>query len=81
MRKLIIDTDTGVDDALALMMALDSHKRGELEILAVTAVNGNTKEHYVQRNICRVLGKNKNNTGPDTLGNLPKIHFLQHLVA
>jgi inosine-uridine nucleoside N-ribohydrolase len=30
MRKFIIDTDAGVDDAIALMMALDAHKRGEI---------------------------------------------------
>ena len=26
VKKLIIDTDTGIDDAMALLMALDSHK-------------------------------------------------------
>ena len=55
-RKLIIDTDTGVDDAMALLMALNSHKMGEVEILAITAVNGNTEEKFAEKNICRVLG-------------------------
>ena len=26
-KKLIIDTDTGVDDAMAILMALEAHKR------------------------------------------------------
>ena len=30
VRKFIIDTDTGVDDAMALLMALDAHKKGEV---------------------------------------------------
>ena len=29
-KKVIIDTDTGVDDAMALLMALESHKKGEV---------------------------------------------------
>ena len=56
VKKLIIDTDTGVDDAMALLMALESHKRGEVEVLAITAVNGNTLESHAQRNILRTLG-------------------------
>ena len=27
VKKLIIDTDTGVDDAMAILMALETHKR------------------------------------------------------
>ena len=30
VRKFIIDTDTGVDDAMALLMALDAHLKGEV---------------------------------------------------
>ena len=29
MRKVIIDTDPGIDDAMALMMALQAHDRGK----------------------------------------------------
>ena len=57
VKKVIIDTDTGVDDAMALLMALDSHKQGRIQILAITAVNGNTKEHFAVKNIYRTLGK------------------------
>ncbi|KOR77111.1 hypothetical protein AM232_00415 [Bacillus sp. FJAT-21352] len=38
MRKIIIDTDTGSDDAVALMMAL---KSTEVDVLAITTVCGN----------------------------------------
>ncbi len=41
MRKIIIDTDTGTDDAAALLMAACAHKSKEIEILAVTTVAGN----------------------------------------
>ena len=37
-RKVIIDTDPGVDDALALLFAMRSP---ELQIEAITAVAGN----------------------------------------
>ena len=38
MRKMIIDTDTGSDDAVALIMALKSE---DVDVLAVTTVAGN----------------------------------------
>ena len=75
VRKFIIDTDTGVDDAMALLMALDAHLKGEvrsryrnvlysqshtsaqIEILAITAVNGNTDEANAKINILRTLGE------------------------
>ena len=38
MRKLIIDTDTGSDDAVAILMALLSD---DIEVLAMTTVSGN----------------------------------------
>ncbi|MGL5086372.1 MAG: nucleoside hydrolase, partial [Clostridium sp.] len=37
-RKVIIDCDPGIDDALALILALNSP---ELEILGITIVSGN----------------------------------------
>ena len=38
MRKIIIDCDPGIDDALAIMLAVNSP---ELEIVAITTVSGN----------------------------------------
>ena len=51
-KKIIIDCDVGVDDALALMLAFHS---SELEVLAVTGVNGNVSLDKVMINIRRVL--------------------------
>ena len=56
-KRLIIDTDTGVDDAMALLMALEAHKREEVEVVAITAVAGNTQERHALRNILRTLGR------------------------
>lgn len=50
-RQLIIDCDPGVDDALALFLAL---KSPALEVLAVTAVAGNVAVDHTARN-ARVL--------------------------
>lgn len=51
-RSLIIDTDTGIDDAIALLMALASpHHR----VAAITAVAGNVPLDHVVRNIRIVL--------------------------
>lgn len=49
-QALIVDTDIGVDDAWALMMAL-SHA----EVLAVTTVHGNVPVEQVTRNASLVL--------------------------
>lgn len=51
-RKVLLDVDTGVDDALALMLALRSP---ELEVLGVTCVAGNTTLEQVTRNTLAVL--------------------------
>lgn len=53
--KIIIDTDCGVDDAGALLIALDDHKQGKVKILAITTAFGNTSVDYVDKNVCRVL--------------------------
>ena len=51
-KKVIIDCDVGVDDALALILAFHSP---ELEVQAVTGVNGNVPLSMVFRNIQKVL--------------------------
>ncbi len=50
---IIIDCDPGVDDALALMLALASP--GELEVLGITAVGGNVTLAKTQYNALRIL--------------------------
>ena len=54
-QKVIIDCDPGIDDSMALFMALASQAKGELEILAITLVAGNTALDNCARNAMRVL--------------------------
>lgn len=49
VRNIIIDTDPGVDDAMAIMMALEAHVRGQISIKAFTLAFGNaTIENCIQ---------------------------------
>uniref|UniRef100_A0A4W5PM58 Inosine/uridine-preferring nucleoside hydrolase domain-containing protein n=1 Tax=Hucho hucho TaxID=62062 RepID=A0A4W5PM58_9TELE len=52
MKKLVIDVDTGVDDAQAIMMALAAPN---VEVLGITCVSGNTSLENSCRNTLRVL--------------------------
>ena len=47
MRKLIIDCDTGTDDAIAILAAASWE---DIEILGITSVNGNVTENHVSAN-------------------------------
>jgi inosine-uridine nucleoside N-ribohydrolase len=51
-RKLILDVDTGTDDAIAIMMAA---LHPALELIAVTTVNGNNVVEHCTDNSLRVL--------------------------
>ncbi|MFZ3582311.1 nucleoside hydrolase [Loktanella sp. DJP18] len=56
-RKIIIDTDPGQDDAVAILLALASP---ELEVMGITAVAGNVPLSLTQRNariICELAGR------------------------
>ncbi|MEM1378581.1 MAG: nucleoside hydrolase, partial [Pseudomonadota bacterium] len=56
-RKIIIDTDPGQDDALAILLALASP---ELDVLGITAVAGNVPLSLTQTNarkICELANK------------------------
>jgi purine nucleosidase len=56
-RRIIIDTDPGQDDALAILLALASP---ELDVVAVTAVAGNVPLPLTQlnaRKICELAGR------------------------
>ena len=60
-RKIIIDTDPGQDDAVAILLALASPE--EIEVLGITAVAGNVPLPLTQKNariVCELAGK------PDT---------------
>ena len=51
-RKVILDVDTGSDDAVAIMTAVLSD---ELEVLGVCSVHGNLPEKYTTDNTLRVM--------------------------
>ena len=51
-RKLILDVDTGTDDAVAIMLAAF---HPDLELLAVTTVNGNVEVQHCTDNTLRTL--------------------------
>jgi inosine-uridine nucleoside N-ribohydrolase len=51
-RKLILDVDTGTDDAVAIMLAV---LHPDLELLGVTTVNGNVVVEHCTDNSLRVL--------------------------
>ncbi|KNF07866.1 pyrimidine-specific ribonucleoside hydrolase RihB [Gottschalkia purinilytica] len=52
MKKVIIDVDTGIDDAMAIMLAIKSKK---LDVMGITTVAGNTSIDYSTKNTLRVL--------------------------
>lgn len=57
-RKIIIDTDPGQDDAVAILLALSSPE--EIEVLGITAVAGNVPLPLTQKNariICELAGR------------------------
>lgn len=54
-KKVIVDCDAGVDDALALIMLIGAHKRGDIEIKAITCVTGNVPVDKVVINVFRIL--------------------------
>lgn len=57
-RKIIIDTDPGQDDAVAILLALASPE--EIDILGITAVAGNVPLDLTHKNariVCELAGK------------------------
>lgn len=52
MRKVILDMDPGIDDALALLLALRS---SEIQVLGITTVAGNAPVEMTSANARRVL--------------------------
>ncbi|MCI5038425.1 MAG: nucleoside hydrolase [Donghicola eburneus] len=58
VRKIIIDTDPGQDDAVAILLALASPE--EIEVLGITAVAGNVPLHLTEKNariVCELAGR------------------------
>lgn len=52
MKKVILDVDTGTDDAIAIMLALSSP---ELEVVGICSVNGNRAIDFTTENTLRVV--------------------------
>ena len=58
MKKIIIDTDPGQDDAIAILLALASPE--DIEVLGITAVAGNVPLALTEKNarmICELAGR------------------------
>lgn len=51
-KQVIIDTDCGIDDAQAIMMALAAP---HIQIVGITCVFGNATVNHVCQNVLRVL--------------------------
>ncbi len=51
-RKVIMDVDTGIDDALGIMLAVGS---GSCDILGITTVNGNVSMQQATTNTFKIL--------------------------
>jgi len=54
-RRFIIDCDPGVDDAIAILMAVSEAARLDEQILAVTTVHGNVPLELTTKNAMKVL--------------------------
>ncbi|XP_008485520.1 inosine-uridine preferring nucleoside hydrolase-like [Diaphorina citri] len=54
-RKVILDVDTGIDDAWALLLMLKAEQKNLIEIIAITCCHGNAELSEVVDNVCRVL--------------------------
>ena len=57
-RKIIIDTDPGQDDAVAILLALASPE--DIDVLGITTVAGNVPLDLTSKNariICELAGK------------------------
>jgi len=52
MKKLILDVDTGVDDAIGIILAVKSR---QFDILGITTVNGNVSLDSAARNTRKIL--------------------------
>ena len=51
-RPIILDVDAGVDDALAILLALASP---EVEVIGITTVSGNAHVDNCTKNVLRIL--------------------------
>ena len=75
MTRIIIDTDPGQDDAVAMLLAFASP---EIEVLGVTTVAGNVPLELTTRNalmICELAGRTDVPVHAGAAGPLPTVRF------
>ena len=65
MQRIILDTDPGLDDALALLLALASP---EVQLEAITTVSGNVHVDHTTRNALTLLELARRTTIPVARG-------------
>jgi len=55
--KLVIDTDAGADDAMAILLLLSAraHNQMNFDIVAITCTYGNTNLNNVEQNVLKTL--------------------------
>ncbi len=53
--KVIIDTDCGVDDAQAILIALSKEFSDRIEVIGITCCSGNVQVDLVLINVLKVL--------------------------
>jgi uridine nucleosidase len=71
LEKILIDTDPGIDDAMAILMALRSP---ELQVVGLTSVFGNTDSHITAQNALRLVELEGNTHIPVAQGsNIPLV--------
>ena len=76
MKRIILDTDPGVDDALALLLAFSS---SEIEVEAVTTVDGNVDVEKETRNARQLLEFLGRDDVPVARGaNHPMLRTMEH---
>lgn len=54
---ILIDSDTGTDDAMAIMMAIAAHKdpTSPVQVVGIISAHGNTTAENAARNAIRTL--------------------------
>ena len=79
-RKFIIDTDAGVDDALAILLALkyEETHADDFKIMAITCTQGNTNEKNVAKNVLKILTVAKRNDVSNVLGRQITNYYIKY---
>jgi purine nucleosidase len=79
MQKVVLDMDPGIDDALALILAL---KSPEVRVMGITTVAGNAPVETTSSNACRVLECLNEGSIPVAMGAPnPLNHPLEHALS